>query len=335
MNVFIMWSGSASKKVGMALRTFLQAVVQRPEYFISTDDIDTGAVWANVIAGQLETTHFGIACLTRENLDSQWIHFEAGAISKVSVDATVVPYLVGLDPTELAGPLTKFQATIADSDGTRSLAQAINNALPESDRTDVTALETVFQALWPDVQRVIQSVAENGNDPPQSLRSQDDILREILTRLRRMEMDSSRDWLPRSKQSEFQPIDVSLEGMIILWVDDSPENNSTLIRRLAKAGAEVVTELSTKAALARLDDPKQHFNVIITDMGRGDSPKAGLELLELLASRRFGGAKFVYSTSQLAHASQSEIRELGAVGPLVGHTAIINEIIRIASRRGA
>ena len=333
MNVFIMWSGSASKKVGMALRTFLQAVVQRPEYFISTDDIDTGAVWANVIAGQLETTHFGIACLTRENLESQWIHFEAGAISKVSVDATVVPYLIGLDPTEIAGPLTKFQATIADADGTRSLALAINNALPESDRTDIAALETVFQALWPDVQSVIQTVAAEGNDPPQSLRSQDDILREILTRLRRMEIDSTRDWLPRSQRGAANPIELSLDGMRILWVDDSPDNNLTPIRRLTRAGAEVETELSTKGALAKLEDPAGQFDVIITDMGRGDDPRAGLELLQLLADR-FAGAKVVYSTSQLARASQTEIRELGAVGPLVGHSTIIDEIVRIASRRG-
>lgn len=181
-----MWSGATSKRVAVQLRTFLEAVVQRPQYFVSNDDIQSGSLWDRVIAGELQSAHFGIACLARDNLPSTWIHFEAGAISKVNRDAIVVPYLIGIDSSEVKGPLTRFQSAPANRAGTLSLVESVNNAQAESDRTTSDALLTVFEALWSDFERIIRE-AMSAPAEVEPLRSQEDILREILIRLRGIE----------------------------------------------------------------------------------------------------------------------------------------------------
>jgi hypothetical protein len=50
MKVFIMWSGERSRMVAEALKSFLEAAIAAPRYFMSKD-IGAGEVWRNVIAG--------------------------------------------------------------------------------------------------------------------------------------------------------------------------------------------------------------------------------------------------------------------------------------------
>lgn len=94
LSVFISWSGRRSQKLAQALHDWLPQVVQKVTPWMSSEDISAGARWANLIAGQLETTGFGIVCLTRENLIAPWVHFEAGAIAKSVGAASLVPYLL-------------------------------------------------------------------------------------------------------------------------------------------------------------------------------------------------------------------------------------------------
>ncbi len=82
MKVFISWSGPRSAAVAEALRYWLPKVIQALEPWMSADDIEKGTRWRSGIATELEQSSVGIICLTRENLDSTWIHFEAGALSK-------------------------------------------------------------------------------------------------------------------------------------------------------------------------------------------------------------------------------------------------------------
>jgi hypothetical protein len=48
---------------------------------MSQDDIETGSGWLARIKNELEATSYGIICLTPQNLDAPWLHFEAGALS--------------------------------------------------------------------------------------------------------------------------------------------------------------------------------------------------------------------------------------------------------------
>ena len=334
MKVFIMWSGARSKILARELHQFLAAVVQRPQYFVSTEDIRTGTVWNNVIAGELETTHFGIACLCRDNLMSTWIHFEAGAISKASTEATVVPYLVGVDPSEVVGPLTKFQATVADRKGTLSLVHSINAAQPEVDRTSATALDTVFNALWGKLAKTIEDALSLPDDAIKAQpRSQDDILKEILNRLRDLERQTTRVWkIPAVEWSETGTEDSrffhrKLSGKRILWVDDHPENNLSASRYLEERDCVVHKAISTEEALSMLSILKSDIDLVISDMGRGDDPHAGIKLLQAMQKTKYVVPCIIYSTSKEAKQKESDIARLGAIGPIIGPSNLIKHIV--------
>lgn len=336
MKVFIMWSGARSKTIAEHLYEFLRAVIQRPAYFISTEDIPSGSVWESIIAGELETTHFGIACLTSDNLQSTWIHFEAGAISKVSANAVVVPYLAGVDSSDVTGPLTKYQATLANKQGTRALASSLNSAQPESERTDAAAVETVFESLWPNLQKVIARTATSPAEEPAQTRPQEEILREILNRLRNLEREARpglRNVQPRMTPS---PLDLTrtlgyaLEGKRILWVDDHPDNNDLPRNVLEGAGADVDLAKSTEEALSALQkQPGRTYDLVITDMRRGDNMSAGLDLLSVMRESGLRIPSIVHSTNPLARQKETVLQDLGAVAVSVGHQNLIENVLRM------
>ena len=82
MKIFISWSGDLSKELGEAFRNWIPSVLQVIKPYFTPNDIEKGARWSSDIAGELEESKVGIFCLTRDNIKSQWMMFEAGAISK-------------------------------------------------------------------------------------------------------------------------------------------------------------------------------------------------------------------------------------------------------------
>lgn len=71
-----------------------------------------------------------------------------------------------------------------------------------------------------------------------------------------------------------------LQKAKILWVDDVPENNFNEIKMLHQLRADVETAHGTDEALERLG--KQPFDIILSDLKRGDDAGAGLAMLNRL-----------------------------------------------------
>ena len=94
MLIFISWSGVASEAVAAALANWLPLVIQAVKPWVSSQDIQKGQRWAEEISEKLEETQFGILCVTHENLESPWLLFEAGAISKLRRQSRVSTYLL-------------------------------------------------------------------------------------------------------------------------------------------------------------------------------------------------------------------------------------------------
>ncbi|WP_342316223.1 response regulator [Lysobacter sp. FW306-1B-D06B] len=69
-------------------------------------------------------------------------------------------------------------------------------------------------------------------------------------------------------------------GKRILWVDDNPRNNSFLIASLQDRGATVDTALTTQDALRQLQ--RSQYDIVISDMGRPEGDRAGIELAQKL-----------------------------------------------------
>jgi TIR domain-containing protein len=112
MKIFLSWHGQRSRAIAEALNDWLRRVIQAVKPFYSPD-IEKGAKWSSEIDSALEGTRFGIICLTPDNLDSTWIHYEAGALSKTK-DALIWTFLHELTAGDVPQPLGKSQHTIAE-----------------------------------------------------------------------------------------------------------------------------------------------------------------------------------------------------------------------------
>jgi hypothetical protein len=131
MKIFISWSGSTSQQIAQELRDFLPLILQGVEPFITSVDIEKGARWQGEIATQLEASNYGLVCLTRQNLASQWLAFEAGALSK-HLDGRVSTVLFNVGHSEVEMPLGMFQGTFSNGlDGEGA------TAAPPSSRTSL------------------------------------------------------------------------------------------------------------------------------------------------------------------------------------------------------
>ncbi|MDP9351641.1 MAG: toll/interleukin-1 receptor domain-containing protein [Chloroflexota bacterium] len=108
MRVFISWSGETSHQVALALRDWLPTVIQALDPWVSSEDISKGQRWNLALTEELANTHAAIACLTKDNVRSEWLNFEAGALAR-RLDARVIPFLFNMKSSELSGPLTHLQ----------------------------------------------------------------------------------------------------------------------------------------------------------------------------------------------------------------------------------
>jgi len=69
----------------------------------------------------------------------------------------------------------------------------------------------------------------------------------------------------------------ALVGAKILWIDDQPAGNAWERQMLVKFGVSFVTVETTNSAIACLK--AESFHLVLSDIARGDEPKAGLEAL--------------------------------------------------------
>jgi len=182
MKVFISWSGERSRAVAEALRDWLPLVIQAVKPWISARDIDKGTRWRSALAKQLEEAKFGIACVTKDNLEAPWLLFEAGALSKSVDESFVWTYLLDLSSSDLAGPLAEFQHTVANREDTKALVDTINRALKDN-RLSEQVLETSFDAHWQSLQEKLQAIPESVEEPKPG-RSDRELIEEILNLVR-------------------------------------------------------------------------------------------------------------------------------------------------------
>ena len=125
MKVFISWSGDTSKKVAQAIREWLPTILQTVKPYFTPSDIEKGARWSSDIASELDDSKAGIFCVTKDNLNSPWLMFEAGAISKKIDQSLVCPILIDLDNADISGPLTQFQTTEFEKSEFRKLISTL------------------------------------------------------------------------------------------------------------------------------------------------------------------------------------------------------------------
>ena len=124
-------------------------------------DIEKGKRWNGEISDRLEECQVGIICLTKENLGSPWLCFEAGALSK-NKTAYTCTFLIDVSPSNVEFPLATFQHTLAEKKDVRKLLDTINEAArQQGDRPLVSEVLTkVFERSWPEFEAIANQVWE-------------------------------------------------------------------------------------------------------------------------------------------------------------------------------
>ncbi len=186
MLVFLSWSGQQSKAVAERLSSWIGQVIQAAEPWISLD-IEKGARWSPEISQKLEASKVGIICLTPDNLDAQWILFEAGALSKTK-DAHVCTFLLGLEPSDVEQPLGQFQHTTFEKSDVRRLLGTVNRLLQSCGEKHLQekVLDEIFETYWPRLQEALTEVLKI-TSPAKQERPEREMLQEILEMLRAQE----------------------------------------------------------------------------------------------------------------------------------------------------
>lgn len=215
MQVFLSWSGDRSRAVAEVLSKWLSQVIQAVDPWISVD-IDKGIRWAPEVSERLEKSKVGVICLTPENLESRWILFEAGALSKTK-DAYVCTFLLELAPADVEPPLGQFQHTTFDRQDIGRLVRTINASVARDGEEALTdaVLTDVFETFWPQLESSLQAIAASEAEAAPPKRTQSEILDEILVTVRSLERRQTtadhtrgiRDylehlWRPATRESE-------------------------------------------------------------------------------------------------------------------------------------
>jgi hypothetical protein len=222
MKVFISWSGDTSKNIAEIFRQWLPSVIQSVKPYYSPDDIAKGTRWSSEIAKELDESKVGIICLTRENLVSPWIMFEAGALSKNIDKSKVCPMLFGIDPSDIQGPLVQFQAAKFSKEEVRKVVRMINNELGDNALAS-EVFEGVFEMWWPKLKEEVEAeLSKVRKVNEKEVRSERELLEEILSLTRNISLvrDKTAELGYLEYKNIVDEVNMSLDGMAVSIIDE-------------------------------------------------------------------------------------------------------------------
>lgn len=225
MKVFISWSGAGARDFALFLRGWVRQVVQAVQPFMSEQDIGKGTRNVLEMSQELETVQFGIVVVTRDNVAAPWINFEAGAISKSLGTGRLVPLLLDVGKSDVAGPLAQFQAVDAnDHTDVERLFREINRWLEHPLEADV--LVPAVRSKLPEFDSALrvyrESVATEGTG---AVRRDRDMLEEILLLVRGL-----RSAPPMSWQDELRWLDEDFSNGRLTGVEYDRRRDELLTR---------------------------------------------------------------------------------------------------------
>jgi len=273
MKIFVSWSGKRSRVVAELMCDWLKCVIQVSQPWISTRDIDRGAIWFSEINDKLKDTSVGVVCLTQENKNKPWILFETGALAKGLTTNRVCTFLIDLQPADLQDPLAQFNHTTPDKSSVWELVRTINDCLDEKS-LDERILEQVFDTYWPQFEAKFRKALDL--TPPEEVvppRSEQDILSEILNNTRSLthrirDLESQVNYKPDKPDFGFdyinskintsihKDVNQAFENFVIHLIDSGKANEAiTLLLELGltKSAAD---QLMNKLAIKRIKQKK-------------------------------------------------------------------------------
>jgi hypothetical protein len=195
MKVFLSWSGAMSHKVAVAFRDWLPKVIQSVKPYLSSEDIAKGVRWSSDLAKELQTTSYGILCITDDNYDSPWMNFEAGALSREIEKARVTPFLFNLKPSDIRGPFTQFQAVVNERADVLRMLESINDSQTPEVRLDKQVLAEGFEVWWGKLETKLAAIArDTTTKPAKPKRTVQELVEDLLEQLSGQQREADTRW---------------------------------------------------------------------------------------------------------------------------------------------
>ncbi len=208
------------------------------------------------------------------------------------------------------------------------LFQMLTNELPfnatsvhEVMRMHLTAAPPSLSSIRSEIPEYLDSLVQRmlAKDPhhrPQSVRAVLNLFQAALKSNAVSRMKEKLSVSGRSKGVSTGSVPQRLRR--VLWVDDYPENNAPLVLQLREEGVEVVEAVSTPQAIQFLTSANQHFDLLISDMGRKEDgeerPTAGLSLVKAVRESGFNQPFFIYTSAAQASNRRDELLKAGGTG---------------------
>jgi len=152
--IFVSWARERSRVLASCITKWLPDVLPDVQLFHS-DDIPKGERWYEALTGALKDCDAGIFCVTPESLRSQWMLFEAGALSQIDGNPRLFTYLYGV--AETGGPLGQLQATHFERNDTW---QMITSLASNRSKNELKSIRMSFDATWEEFEaNVVREIA--------------------------------------------------------------------------------------------------------------------------------------------------------------------------------
>jgi CheY-like chemotaxis protein len=141
--------------------------------------------------------------------------------------------------------------------------------------------------------------------------------------------------LVAAAEKALRTAEVSSAFLPILWVDDTPSNNTPLVDALHALGIGVDQALSTAAAMEALN--KRSYGLVISDLGRSENgqwhERAGLELIESIRNIPSDVPIFIFGTRRAVE--MREELELSGAALVTNRASVLFEQAVATCARGA
>lgn len=144
------------------------------------------------------------------------------------------------------------------------------------------------------------------NDFEKRIATADKLIMELSGRLSKLQIKNIDNNISSSNRFMSQ----TARSHKVLWVDDKPRNNDSIIEMFSRRDVIFDRVTSTEDALLKLT--KEDYSMIISDMKRGNSPDEGLKLLKIKSEQFPLIPMVIYSSSKSLAGYWQEAKNEGA-----------------------
>jgi TIR domain len=155
VNIFLSWSGTRGRSVAEALNDWLPGLHREWQTWVSSRQ-KRGTDWRAALFEHINAADASLLCLTCDSIESRWLAFEAGLLSR-RTNTPLAIYGLDIEPDELSGtPLVRMPLFSATEAGTHQLIRTLNAVLPEP--VTQRDLEVLVTESWPRLEFHLQNV---------------------------------------------------------------------------------------------------------------------------------------------------------------------------------